>query len=320
MIIPQRFLKGKAGTFKFLPHFGRPDAAPNIILYEPDGTELQASAATTMATATTTDATAPDASNDRLMSVTATSSFSVGDVAYAINNLSQIEYPIVSGIDSSGENLYFDRDLVNTYANGDTVAKHECTYALTTTHTATSGKYYSALVQYDVNSVTYYERIPFHVRNRVFQSRLRTQDLYDVFPDLDQSLVDKSYDKQIAAAFDRIYMDLESIGIDLDKFRGGFFEQAHLYRTMVIVGERWILNQAGIEEWYSVMVDRYNELFEKLTDRITYYDSDDDGVADTAEHRHETGYNARPGSFLEANPLGWDDDQIKAEDDDYEQY
>jgi hypothetical protein len=141
-----------------------------------------------------------------------------------------------------------------------------------------------------------------------------------VFPDLDQSLVDKSYDKQIAAAFDRIYMDLESIGIDLDKFRGGFFEQAHLYRTMVIVGERWILNQAGIEEWYSVMVDRYNELFEKLTDRITYYDSDDDGVADTAEHRHETGYNARPGSFLEANPLGWDDDQIKAEDDDYEQY
>ncbi len=115
-------------------------------------------------------------------------------------------------------------------------------------------------------------------------------------------------------------MDLESDRLDLDLFRGGFFEQAHLYRTLVIIGERWILNQAGIEEWYAVQVDRYNELYLKLTDRVSYYDANDDDIVTSDEIHKRTGYFAAPATFEETNPLGWGEDQLRAETDDFEQY
>lgn len=315
-LMPQRFLVDTAGTFEIYPYHGRPDSAPNIVIKNPDGTTLQASTAMTMASATTTSATGP--TNKKFLTLTAVTGFNVGERAYLKNNLGQIEYADIASVNSSTKVVGFEHELRFTYASGDTVAPHRVTYSLTTTHTDTAAKGYTAIVSYSVGSVAKQEKVLFHVRNNVFVSRLQTEDLFDTITDLNRSIHTNSLMQVIRSAFEELYMDLEDQNLDLDRFRSGFFETVHKYRTILLLARRWLATQPDLKEFYDEIKLQHDDLFKKMTDRIHYYDANDDNVVDSTELSDRTGYQALVGSEEYDNPTGADvltDDELIANND-----
>ena len=315
--LPRKFRVGKTGVLRVNPLNGHPDSETvNVTLYNPGGSELQVSAAMTAAIDTTVDANSgPSQTNPYLLNVASTSGVAVGDILRPRNAQGQDEQVEVFAINSAASFQCKDK-LVNEYVNTDTVDSLTYTYSITATHTAAAGKFFRAEIAYASNSVNFIDVVPFNVKENIYEPRLNTRELYKLFRDLrEYEGYQDNYDDQILFAFDEISSELAALNLDIDNLLPGRLEICHAYKTMVIISRRWMMNNPEVEPMADKYEAAYKECFEGLTERTSYYDTDEDGVSDTDEVDVDQWYRGTASSFETVNPFGLDSDVLTPEED-----
>ena len=317
MFIPQRFLTGGTGTLKFNPLHGDPTSGVNVTLYTPANATLQASTAMTAGASTTIDANSGVSSSDQYkVNVAATTTIARGDRIRLTNAAGQNEIIEVDKI-TAADHFTTRRRLKYDYVSADTVKELTYTYAITATHTATAGNFFIAKFAYANNSVNYIEYFPFHVKNRVYESRLTEEDLYQIFPDLDEFGISykQSFEPQIEMAFAMLISDLNASRIDIDNLLPGRVEVVHAYKTLQIITQRWLINNPAMTDAFASFSETYNALWTRLIEESDYYDADSDGTVDSDETNYTHGYYAAPGSWWTDNPLDLEDEALSTEED-----
>lgn len=314
--LPQRFWKGYAGVLKFDPSHGKPTSGVTVALYKNDGTALQSATAMTAGASTTFDANSGASSSDPyLVNLTATTNFAVGDRVLLENATGQSEIIEVQKV-TSGASIRSVRKLKHDYVNADTATETTYTYSVTSTHTANAFRFGKAVFEYTAGGVARVEVLPFHVLLQVFESQLKEDHLYQLFPDLDRFTgYQQSFQPQINAAFEHVYSELVALKIDPDLLKPGRFELAHAYKALFIIVQRWSLNQPDTIEYLSSVKETYDAHFKQLTDISNFYDDDESGTASSDEVFYLHGYHPTPSSFQTDNPLDLESDELTPIDD-----
>lgn len=315
LFTPQRFEEDFGGVFYFVPKHGIPDATPNIVLYNPAGTIIQASAAMTAGTSTTFNAASgASETNPYSCNVTSSTGFLVGEPCVAVNGSGQSErvevYRVATGLVTAKDKLAYD------YASTHVFKSQRYKYTISSTHAATSGKNFRAQITYAVNSVSMHEIVPFHVKKHVYVSQLREEDLYRAWRDLREYRgFQDDFNDVIGFSFDEITSDLAAQKLDIDLLLPGRLEVCQTYKALHIIALRHVMADPGATALADRFKDAYDSHLKGLTEITSYYDSNEDGISDTSEADKDQWYRATPDSYEHANPHGKDDAELSPEED-----
>ena len=148
----QRFREDKAGTLVHYPQEGEPSSSATVVVYYPGGGELQASAAATCDSTSTTMATSY-ARGVTTVAVASGSGITAGK-KYLIEEGGRKQPVTVKAVSSTTVYLY-DK-LAFSVTSSATFKGYSLTYALTSTHTADKDLNYRASWTYAIGGVTYY--------------------------------------------------------------------------------------------------------------------------------------------------------------------
>lgn len=312
---PQKYLKDFSGVFKFDPNFGKPSAGVTVTLLDTDGsTEIQAAASMTAGQSTTFDAASgASETNPYLINVTSESGFVQGDRVLLENSDGQSEIVQIVKVDTGV--LTAARKLQYDYAATDDVTVTTYTYSITSTHTATAAKFYTAVLNYASGGVNYREVLAWHVKERIYYNTLKEDDLFRMFPDLDQyRVLNQNFQGVIDSAFDHCVSDLEAMSLDIDNMLPGRLEVAQSYKAIEIILRRYSMNNPEIFDTLIEYKEEYEKHFNKLTEITSYYDTDEDAATDSDEVLVDQWHRADPDSYETYNPWNQDSDVLTPEE------
>jgi hypothetical protein len=234
--MPRTQILEDSSTEKLTAVFSRKPSSCNVTLYDANGNELTASAAATLGASTTVNGDCGWGQTDRRqIKLTSVASLVYQGTYLLINAASQREIVQLISLPASGI-CEIDRPLMYAYVNGDTFESCEVTRTLTADETADFGRNYRArfiatMPDSSVETVdVIYDVVKHKIEQPITARNLHQYDS-DLIKHLPHSERGTEWEEQLNNAFDLVFQDLVTEGLQPDKYMDTTrLAQLHLYR------------------------------------------------------------------------------------------